>query len=103
MEKLNDTCPFSKEVFVEMMPFDDIVTLLAAQVGGRCRLTPGTPWLTAVDPARAFRDFRRLKLESDKLLSNVAFNCNLGHYTEGEHPLTLRFERYPEAGSVTLV
>jgi len=26
-----------------------------------------------------------LKLKCDKLLSNVAFNCNLRHYTEEEH------------------
>ena len=36
--------------------------------------------MTAVDPALAFRNFQLLNLKSDKLLSNVAFNCNLRHY-----------------------
>ena len=50
---------------------------------GPCRLSPGTPWLTAVDPTLAFRDFQLLKLKCDELLSNFAcfgFKCNLRHY-----------------------
>jgi len=48
------------------------------------QLDPGYPVVFAVDPALAFRDFQRLKLKHDKLLSNFAcfaFNCNLRHYT----------------------
>ena len=44
------------------------------------------PGLTAVDPARAFRDFQRLKLKYDKLLSNFAcfgFNFNVRHCNKG--------------------
>jgi len=40
---------------------------------GRCRLPPGKP---QVDPACS----QRLKLNHDKLVSNVALNCNLRHY-----------------------
>ena len=47
---------------------------------GRCRLTPGTPWLEAVDPALAFRNFQLLKRKHDELLSNVGFNCKLRQY-----------------------
>jgi hypothetical protein len=39
------------------------------------------PGFEAVDPALAFRDFQLLKLNYDKLLSNLAFNCNLRHYS----------------------
>ena len=34
----------------------------------------------AVDPPLAFRDFQVLKLKYDKLLSNVAINCNMRPY-----------------------
>ena len=47
---------------------------------GQRRFTPGTPWLTAVDPTLAFRDFQLLKLKHDKPLSSFAFKCKLGHY-----------------------
>ena len=50
-------------------------------------MTPGTPWLTAVDPTLAFRKFQLLKLEYYKLLSNFAFKCKLRHYTQA--PCTL--------------
>ena len=52
----------------------------------RRRLAPrwggaGSPRVVAVDPTLAFRDFQPLKLQHDKLLSNLAFSCNLRHYT----------------------
>ena len=52
----------------------------AAQAVGRCRFTPATPWLTAVESTLAFKDFRLLKHEYDKLLSNFAFHWSLRHY-----------------------
>ena len=41
----------------------------------------GRPWVFAVDPTCAFRNFQRLKLLYDKMLSNFAFNCNLRHFS----------------------
>ena len=41
-----------------------------------------------MDPTLAFRDFQRLKLKYDKLVSNVAFKCNLCHYTKVDSCLT---------------
>ena len=49
---------------------------------GWCRLTPGLNSRPR-DPTLAFRNFQRLKLKYDKLLSNFAFNCNLRHYIKG--------------------
>jgi len=59
---------------------------------GRCRFT--VPRVFAVDPKFAFRNFQRLKLRYDKLLSNFAFNCNLRHY----HPDVVGYEQLPEVG-----
>ena len=39
------------------------------------------PGFFAVDPTLAFRDFQRLKLTYDELLSNFAFNVNPRHYS----------------------
>ena len=50
-----------------------------AKVGRRRMVHPG---LTAVDPTLAFRGFQLFKLKHDKRLSNVAFDCNLRHYTK---------------------
>ena len=47
------------------------------------QVDPGYPVVFAVDPTLTFRDFQLLKLKHDKLLSNVAFNCSLRHYTQG--------------------
>ena len=60
------------------------LVFLAGAVG-RCSLTPGTPWFSQLTPrllSGTFRDFQRLKLKHDELLSNFAcfgFNCNLCH------------------------
>ena len=46
---------------------------LRPDVVGPVQVDPGYPVVFAVDPTLAFRDFQRLKLKHDKLLSNVAF------------------------------
>ena len=46
---------------------------------------PGYPVVFAVDLTLAFRNFQLSKLKYEKLLSNIAFNCNLRHYTLGRH------------------
>ena len=46
--------------------------------GGAMQLHPG---LAAVDPTLAFSNFQPLKLKHEKLLSNLAFDCKLRHYT----------------------
>ena len=64
---------------------------------GRCTLTPGTPWFLQLTPrllsgtfrdfrglSGTFRDFQRVKLEHDKLLLNIGFNCNLRRYTAAD-------------------
>jgi len=48
---------------------------------GAVQLDPG---LTAVDPTLAFRDFQRLKLKHDELLSNFGFNRNLRPSTKDD-------------------
>ena len=46
---------------------------------GQCRLTPGF----CSRPQLAFRNFQRLKLKYDELLSSFAINCKLRHYSVG--------------------
>ena len=41
------------------------------------------PGFEQVDPTLAFRDLQLLKLKHDKLLLNLAFNCNLRPSIEG--------------------
>jgi len=55
----------------------------AARLGGAVQVTPGRP---QVDPAW----FQRLNLPYDKLLSNVAFNCNLRPSASASCSRTLR-------------
>ena len=48
------------------------------------QVDPMYPVVFAVDPALAFRDFQRLKVKYEKLLSNFGFNCKLRPHTEAE-------------------
>ena len=47
------------------------------------QLDPGFPQLTLRLLSGTFRNFQRLKLKHDKLLSIVASNCNLRHCIKG--------------------
>jgi len=87
-------------------PSDDRLTAAVFTVVGRCRrrLTPVTPWLEAVDPTLALKDFQLLKLKYDTLLSNFAcfgFNCKLRHYTGGE--IAVQCNTLPPADCQTFI
>ena len=55
------------------VPSVTMLVLVVTGLVGRCRLTPGFN-----SSPRAF--FQHLNLTYDKLISNVAFNCNVRHY-----------------------
>ena len=57
----------------------------------RCSFTPGTPWFSQLTPrllSGTFRDFQRLKLQYDELLSSFAIDCNPRRYSAGTAVLT---------------
>ena len=78
--------------------WDNTATLTSA---GVCQVwaVQVDPGLEAVDPTLAFRDFQCLKLKRDKLLSNVALNCKLRHYSQvvGDDLLVTNPERVATA------
>jgi len=55
------------------------------------QVDPGSSQLTPRLLLGTFRGFQLLKLEYDKLLSNLAFNCNLRLYNEVATGVRARF------------
>ena len=70
-----------------------------------CTSAAASPWVHTVDPASAFRDFQRLKLKYDKLLSNFAcfgFNCKVRHYSQVDAVKRACFKTLPHTLCVHL-
>ena len=63
--------------------------------GRAVQLDPRFSQLTPRLLSGTFRDFQRLKLKCDELLSNVAFNCTLRPYSMSMYPRQSTHPVYP--------